>query len=326
MNYSGSDCEVIQTAVDWLQQGHTLRLVTVLRTWGSSPRPEGSLMVMRKDWVHTGSVSGGCVEEDLIRRFREEELSDVLPACVDYGVNRQEATRLGLPCGGRLELLIEAITDSVPLQQLLEAIQQQRLITRQVDIRTGKVSISPAGPEQAFSYTGVKVSRVFGPQWRMLLIGAGHLSRSVSQIAGLLDYRVIVCDPREEYAAGWTVAGTELTTIMPDEAVAEYADHPRTVIVALTHDPKLDDMALLDALEGNVFYVGAVGSIRNCEARRKRLLQMGLTPRQVERLHAPVGLNIGSHTPAEIAVSIMAEVTAQRNAMKQITRKQESAA
>lgn len=322
MNYYSSDCEVIQATVDWLQQGHTLRLVTVLKTWGSSPRPAGSLMVMRKDGVHIGSVSGGCVEEDLIRRFREEELSDALPACVDYGVNRQEATRLGLPCGGRLELLIEAITDPVPLQQLLQTMQQQRLMAREVDIRSGAVCQSPAGPEQEFSYTGDTVSRVFGPQWRMLLIGAGHLSRCVSQIAGLLDYRVIVCDPREEYSAGWTVAGTELTKIMPDEAVAEYADHPRTVIIALTHDPKLDDMALLDALESNAFYVGAIGSIRNCEARRKRLRQMGLTPRQVERLHAPVGLDIGSHTPAEIAVSIMAEVTAQRNAMKQITRKQ----
>ncbi|MFO7594160.1 MAG: XdhC family protein [Pseudomonadota bacterium] len=326
MSCYGSDYELIRTAGDWLRQGHPLRLVTVLKTWGSSPRPAGSMLVMRKDGVHLGSVSGGCVEEDLIRRFRDDELSERLPVLIDYGVNREEAARFGLPCGGRLELLIESLTEADSLQPLLEAMQQQRLPARAVDLKTGAVVFSTARPDQEFSYTEDRVSRVFGPQWRMLLIGAGHLSRCVSRVATMLDYRVIVCDPREEYAESWSEEGTELTTIMPDEAVAAYTGHERTVVIALTHDPKLDDMALLDALESDAFYVGAIGSVRNCEARRKRLLQMGLTTKQVNRLRAPVGLAIGSHTPAEIAVSILAEVTARRNAVKQTTRKQVSAA
>ena len=136
----------------------------------------------------------------------------------------------------------------------------------------------------------------------MLLIGAGHLSHYVSQVALLLGYRVVVCDPREEYAQNWQVQGIELTTLMPDDAVLAYAQQARSIVVALTHDPKLDDMALLESLNSPAFYVGAIGSKRNCELRRQRLRELGLSAEQIGRLHAPVGIAIGSHTPAEIAV------------------------
>lgn len=326
MTYCGSDHEVMQTALDWLEQGHRLILVTVLKTWGSSPRPPGSLMVMRKDGVLAGSVSGGCVEEDLLRRYREDELSDSYPTRIDYGVNRQEAARFGLPCGGRLELLIERLESKPQVQQLLEAMQQQTLLARSVNLRSGEVLLTPATPDHEFRYSHEAVTRVFGPRWQMLLIGAGHLSRCVSQLALLLDYRVIVCDPREEYAQGWSVAGTELVGMMPDDAVRQYVGHERSLVIALTHDPKLDDLALLDALESGAFYVGAIGSERNSEARRTRLLQMGLSAQQLKRLHAPVGLAIGSHTPPEIAVSILAEITALRNAAQRTVRHTVSAA
>jgi xanthine dehydrogenase accessory factor len=147
----------------------------------------------------------------------------------------------------------------------------------------------------------------------MLLIGAGHLSQYVSQLALMLDYRVIVCEPREEYAQAWQLDGTELTTMMPDDAVQHYALQPRSIVLTLTHDPKLDDMALLDALGSSAFYVGAIGSQRNCDARRQRLRELGVPARHIQRLHAPVGLPIGSHTPPEIALSIMADITQQRN-------------
>ena len=326
MTAYGIDHEVIQQALEWLGKGYELRLLTVLKTWGSSPRPPGSLMVMRRDGVHAGSVSGGCVEEDLVERYREGELSETYPGRIGYGVDRQEATRFGLPCGGRLELLVEALEDAASLQLLLEAMQQQRLIARRVELHSGKVTLAPATPALEFSCSDDAVTRVFGPQWRMLLIGAGHLSRCVSQVALLLGYRVIVCDPREEYTREWDVPGTEVTTLMPDDAVHEYAGCDRSIVIALTHDPKLDDMALLDALGSRAFYVGAIGSERNCEARRKRLLQMGLSSQQVQRLHAPVGLDIGSHTPPEIAVSILAGITAQRNAAQQSDRRTVSAA
>ncbi|MFP3874932.1 MAG: XdhC family protein [Thiohalophilus sp.] len=315
----GTDRDVIQTAHQWLQEGHALVLVTVLKTWGSSPRPPGSLLVMRPDGMHAGSVSGGCVEEDLLTRYRQNELSE-LPVRLDYGVDRQEATRFGLPCGGRLELLLEPLNAPDQLQPLLTAMEQAELVARRVDLASGEVSLGPARADQEFSYTDDAVCKVFGPQWQMLLIGAGHLSHYVSQLALMLDYRVMVCDPREEYAAGWQVPGTRLIGMMPDEAVGEYAGHERSIVLALTHDPKLDDMALLDALTANAFYVGAIGSQRNCDARRRRLRELGLTPAQIRRLHAPVGLDIGSHTPPEIALAILAEITALRNAATAVVR------
>ncbi len=212
------------------------------------------------------------------------------------------------------------------MQQLLDAMQQQHLVARQVNLHSGEVTLSPAVPDQEFSYTPHAVNRIFGPGWRMLLIGAGHLSRYVSQLALMLDYQVIVCDPRQEYTAEWNVPGTQLVNMMPDDAVVEYTGHDRSIVVALTHDPKLDDMALLDALTSKAFYVGAIGSQRSCEARRRRLLELGLSKQQIQRLHAPVGLDIGSHTPPEIAVSILAEITALRNSAQLSVRNTVTAA
>ena len=321
MQTFGSDQAIIKKAIEWLQQGAEVALVTVLKTWGSSPRPPGALLIMRRDGSHSGSVSGGCVEEDLLQRYRDHQLSDSFPTRLDYGVNRDEATRFGLPCGGRLELLVEQLTDIHQLQQLLDAFDHQQLVARQVDLQTGKVMLQPAKADENFSYRHTYVRQIFGPQWSMLLIGAGHLSEYVSQMALMLDYRVIVCDPREEYAKNWQIKGTELITLMPDDAVLKYTKQPHSIVVALTHDPKLDDMALLDALISPAFYVGAIGSQRNCEARRLRLKSMGLTSAQLQRLHAPVGLPIGSHMPAEIAVSIVAEITQQRNDNQQTFEK-----
>lgn len=320
MQHYGTDHDVLQTAYDWLQQGHEVILVTVLKTWGSSPRPPGSLMIMRRDGVLSGSVSGGCIEEDLLQRYRDQQLSESYPTCVDYGVKRDDASRFGLPCGGRLELLIEQLIDNKQLQKLLEALQQQQLMARHVDLQTGKITLQAARAEQDFVYTNKYVRKIFGPQWNMLLIGAGHLSQVVSQMALMLGYRVIICDPREEYAQSWQIEGTELTTLMPDDAVQHYVQQPRSIVLALTHDPKLDDMALLDALTSSAFYVGAIGSQRNCDSRRQRLKELGITASQLQRLHAPVGLSIGSHTPPEIAVSILAEITQQRN-VESITEK-----
>ncbi len=311
-NY-GTDYEVLVKASEWLDQGHEVLMVTVLKTWGSSPRPPGSLMIMRDDAVLHGSVSGGCVEEDLLQRYRDHQLSDSYPTRVDYGVKQGEASRLGLPCGGRLELLVERLETPRAISPLLDALQQQKLLSRHIDLQTGQVSLQAASAEQDFLYTGHSVRKVFGPQWKMLLIGAGHLSYYVSRVALMLGYQVIVCDPREEYARDWQLEGTELTTLMPDDAVQVYAQQPRSIVIALTHDPRLDDLALLDALNSPAFYVVAIGSQRNCEARRQRLQQMGLTPVSIKKLHAPVGLSIGSHTPPEIAVSILAEITRQRN-------------
>lgn len=313
MSLYGTDRELVETALDWLTGGCCPVLVTVARTWGSSPRPVGSLMLMREDGLHSGSVSGGCVEEDLVARYRDGQLGDSFPTRIDYGIDRVEASRLGLPCGGRLELLVERLDSPAPLQLLRDAMTANRLLARRVCLNTGEVSLHPASAADEFVYTEGFLSRVFGPRWQMLLIGAGHLSRYVARIALMLNYRVMVCDPRDSYAEDEHDTDIERLDCMPDEAVQRCAGNPRSVVLALTHDPKLDDMALLDALQSPVFYVGAIGSSLNSARRRERLATLGITPAQLQRLHAPVGLAIGSHSPPEIAVAIMAEITALRH-------------
>jgi xanthine dehydrogenase accessory factor len=315
-----TDREVIETAISWLETGHRPALVTVARTWGSSPRPAGSLMLMRNDGVYTGSVSGGCVEEDLVARYRDRQIGELFPTLVDYGINQADAARLGLPCGGRLELLVERLDSPVTLHMLLDRIKTNALMTRRVCLNTGEISLHPASAGDEFCYADGFLSKVFGPRWQLLLIGAGHLSHYVAQIALMLDYRVMVCDPRESYQQHAIDAGVERLNCMPDEAVQACSGNPRCVVLALTHDPRLDDMALLDALQSPAFYVGAIGSRQNSDRRRERLGTLGVSAEQLQRLHAPVGLPIGSRSPPEIAVSIMAEITALRNRARQLAR------
>jgi xanthine dehydrogenase accessory factor len=292
-----TDREILETAITWLKQGSPPALVTVARTWGSSPRPAGSLMLMREDGVCSGSVSGGCVEDDLVQRYRDGQIDTSLPATIDYGINRQEATRLGLPCGGRLELLVEQLDSVAGLQTLLNRIMANELVTRRVCLTTGEVSLHPAMADDDFYYSDAALGKTFGPRWQILLIGAGHLSEYVAQLALMLNYRVVICDPRTSGLEQSAFDGCETVSSMPDDAVRRYASHARSIVVALTHDPVLDDMALLDALSSPAFYVGAIGSRLNCEKRRARLKTMGITAAQLQRLHAPVGLAIGSHTP-----------------------------
>ena len=309
-----TDAEVLTTAINWLEEGRRVALVTVARTWGSSPRPPGALMLMDANGHFVGSVSGGCVEDDLVMRYREGQLGTQLPTLVDYGVDRAQATRLGLPCGGRLELLVEQLDSTAPLKQLLQQMRAGELVARRICLGTGEVSLHAVDAATgAFTVRDDTYSKVFGPRWLLLLIGDGQLARYVTQIALLLDYRVIICDPRDAAPAEPVPAGVERLTMMPDEAVQACVTHPRSAVVALTHDPKLDDLALLDALQSPAFYVGAIGSQLNSTRRRERLQTLGLNPAQLAHLHAPVGLPIGSHAAPEIALSIMAEVTALRN-------------
>lgn len=307
-----SDQEVLRAALAWLEAGREAWLVTVAKTWGSSPRPVGSLLAVCEDGRFAGSVSGGCVEDDLVGRLGAHTFKD-LP-CVDtYGVTMDQTARFGLPCGGRLDLLVERLAGPEPVRAVLQALDERRLIARRVCIATGEVSLHPATAQDEFRFDGHDVVKVFGPAWRLLLIGAGQLSRVTAEMALALDYDVVVCDPREEYAQNWAVAGAVLDARMPDDVVRELAGGARSAVVALTHDPKLDDMALLEALSAEVFYVGALGSRANNDRRRERLRKLGLSAAQVDRLHGPVGLPIGSRTPAEIAIAILAEITALRH-------------
>jgi xanthine dehydrogenase accessory factor len=309
-----ADREVLSAAADWLDAGHGVYLVTVARTWGSSPRPPGSLLAVRADDARfAGSVSGGCVEDDLSARLAAGGASQTLPRIERYGVTPDQTHRFGLPCGGRLDLVVEQLASAGPLRHILQAMHARRLTARRVCLATGEASLHAAERAQNFSFDGENLVKVFGPAWRLVLIGAGQLSRYVAQMAQALDYEIIVCDPREEYATQWQAADAVLDTRSPDEAVSEHARDARTAVIALTHDPKLDDLALMEALASPAFYVGALGSHANNARRRARLAQLELPPSAIGKLHAPVGLPIGSRTPAEIAVAILAELTAVRN-------------
>jgi len=309
---NSSDTQVIRDADRWLREGRRIHLVTVVRTWGSSPRPVGSVLAADDTGRVSGSVSGGCIEDDLLHRLRQGG-HDSTPHLLCYGTTREEASRFGLPCGGRLELVIEPLHRPDALEGLNRHIQAGRLVRRSVDLRDGKTTVEPEQTtEGPCRFDGRTLSRVFGPRWHLLLIGAGHISQYLTGFAQALDFRITLCDPRREHARKWSSPGAALNHAMPDEAVADLADG-RTAVVTLAHDPRLDDLALIEALVSDAFYIGALGSHRTSRQRRERLRQMGIPRSALDRLHAPVGLAIGSHTPAEIALSVMAEIAAVKN-------------
>lgn len=310
------DLEVLAAATDWLQAGQRVALATVLRTWGSSPRPPGSLLAISDAGRCVGSVSGGCIEQELVSRYCDGELAGPGPTLVDFGVDREEAGRLGLPCGGRLELLVEHLDAAEPVAGLLARVHRGELVARRVCLDTGEVSLHSGIGGMELELTERDVIRTFGPAWQLLLIGDGHIARHLASMARQLDYSVTICDPREE-ARRPPLAGVRYSRQMPDEAVGAMNDRPRSAIVALAHDPRQDDLGLSAALETSAFYIGALGSSRSARARRARLRALGHSAQQIARVHGPAGLPIGSKRPAEIAVSILAQITAVRNGMAQ---------
>jgi xanthine dehydrogenase accessory factor len=314
------DLQVLTQARDWHHAGHAVRLVTVIETWGSAPRPPGALLAMCGDGQVVGSVSGGCVEDDLIERVRQGE-QVARPSLIAYGVTKEEAARFGLPCGGNLRLVQEPLADCAWIDEVLRRTAQHELVARRLELSSGAVTIEPAARGEAFSFDGRVMRALFGPRWRLLVIGAGQLSRVLAQMALALDFEVICCDPREEYHLGWDVPGTTFSKAMPDDLVLELQLDAHCAVVAVTHDPKLDDMALLEALKSPAFYVGALGSRRNTATRKQRLALFDLSADEIARLHGPIGLDIGSRTPAEIAVAILAELIAVRHGVSLAQKK-----
>jgi len=307
---NSTDLSVLKAAVHWLKEGHPVAIATVVQTWGSAPRPIGSWLAIRQDGQVAGSVSGGCVEDDLIRRVQTEILTRDTPEFVVYGVSQQEAARFGLPCGGTLRLLVEPKPELAVLETLLESISSHRVSRRTVNIASGKSTLQDGDRHDEFTCSDTEMYTTYGPRWRMVIIGAGQLSLYTADFALASDFEVIVIDPREEYAEGLNRNDVTFIQGMPDDALLEIGVDPHTAVVALTHDPKLDDMALMEALKSPAFYVGALGSRKNTQKRKERLLEFDVSEEQAERLHGPVGLYIGALTPPEIAVSILAEVIA----------------
>jgi xanthine dehydrogenase accessory factor len=303
----------LRTAEQWRKAGRKVALGTIVKTWGSAPRPVGAMVAVRDDGQVVGSVSGGCVEDDLMDKARAKLPGWTRPELFTYGVTNEEATRWGLPCGGTLQLVMEPLSDFSEIENLLRRVTQQQLVRRRLDMQSGRATLEPGRWQDVLEFDGRVLSTVHGPRWRLVLIGAGQLTRYLAEMARMLDYHVIVIDPREEYAAGWDLAAVPIDRGMPDDVVRALELDGHSALVALTHDPKLDDLALMEALKSAAFYVGAIGSKKNNDARRKRLAEFDVSDGEIARLRGPVGLYIGSKTPPEIAVAILAEMTAVRH-------------
>jgi xanthine dehydrogenase accessory factor len=307
------DLQILRQVVDWQAQGHLVVLGTITRTWGSAPRPPGSAVAIRDDGLVAGSVSGGCIEDDLVDKARRGVLASGVPQVIRYGIDADAAHRFGLPCGGLIELVMEPVGPRTQVPELLARLARGERVRRQLDLATGAVELQAAGSTDELHLSDTTLTTHHGPSWRLLLIGAGQMTQYLAQMAHALSYQVLVCDPREEYASGFAVPGATLLRTMPDDTVTAMACDGHTAIIALTHDPKLDDLALLEALKSPAFYVGAIGSRQNQAKRKQRLKEhFGLSDEQLARLHGPVGLKNGARTPPEIAVSILAELTAVR--------------
>lgn len=324
-----ADHQVLAQLTRWIEAGEMCWLATVVKTWGSSPRPVGSLLCCNSQGHIAGSLSGGCIEDDLLEKLQRGELAKASPEVLIYGESQEESDRFGLPCGGQLHVVIEPMPDQralAQLKQIVTRLEARECIERTVDIATGAMTVENKERYQHLKFIGAfentkKANETFlvqtyGPRYQLVLIGAGQVSQYLAEFAQTLDYHVVVIDPREHMIDQWPVEGAQLINDMPDDVVRQQANDNFTAIIALTHDPRIDDMGLMEALKTDAFYIGAMGSERTSAKRRERLLQLELTEQQIARLHAPVGLPIGSKTPAEIAIAILAQLTALRAEQK----------
>lgn len=309
------DLKVIERALDWARQGETLWLCTVLATFGSSPRAPGSLLVARGDGRHVGSLSGGCVEEDFLDRLTKGAF-DTPVTTLRYGEGGVDGSGLRLPCGGVLDVLIERLSPEpatqIHLEVLLATLKGERPLARQVDLASGaRYFVEDAGLGERVirdPQRGVVQIRL-APAARLIIAGASPVSAACADYARTLGFEVIVCDPREEALADFDVPDVEIRAELPSVFIASGACHAATAVVALTHDPRIDDLAMIEAVRTPAFYIGVMGSRRTSEARAERLRRSGgLSQEEIARLHMPIGLALGSKTPAEIALAAMADI------------------
>lgn len=324
-----SQQHIIESVASWLNKPEPVWLCTILKTWGSSPRPVGAMLACSFGGELVGSLSGGCIEEDFLGQLRDGSLkarydSEGGPFVIEYGANEAEQARLKLPCGGQLHVLLEYLepteSNKALFQSLVSSLQQHSPVSRCVNLENGAVTRAQDSngtsegddAKAAVMLTQTEMVHRLNPVYRLLLLGAGDVARYVSEMALALEYDVTLCDPRPNYLDHWQVAGVELSDRLPDDLVRERFSNPYSGIVALAHDPRVDDMALMEALKTDAFYVGAMGSERTSAARRERLPELGLSAEEIGALYAPIGYGIGSKTPAEIAIAVMAEITAVR--------------
>lgn len=310
------DLQVIESALQWARQGHRLWLCTVLATFGSSPREPGAMLVARQDGKHMGSLSGGCVEEDFLERCRQGEFSKEVQR-VRYGgqENRQKGgSSVRLPCGGSLDVLVERMDPGAATLTHLEEVRAtllgQRSLLRRVPLYGGRAHLVPVETQQPtiLQEEGM-VSVCIGPILRLIIAGISPVSQACANFAVTLGFEVIVCDPRKELCETFAVPGVAVKAVMPSAYIASDSCHVTTAVVALTHDPRIDDLAMMEAVRTEAFYIGVMGSRATSILRESRLRRSGgLDSEQISRIHMPIGLGLGSKTPAEIALAVMADI------------------
>lgn len=311
------DVQVVEQGLAWLNAGETIWFCTVLSTFGSSPREPGSIMVARGDGSHLGSLSGGCVEEDFLDRVQRGEFSQRV--CIErYGEQPAAGARpqVQLPCGGILEVLVERLVPEEGNLQHIAALlavlrgQQQKLRTVSlIDGQCALRAVESSGGDRV-ALTGERADIRVGPAMRLIIAGLSSVARTCAEFAVALGYEVIVCEPREEEYRDFNLAGVRLEKTLPALFVAEPGNcHQQTAVVAMTHDPRIDDLAMMEAVNTEAFYIGVMGSRRTSDKRASRLLSTGgLAPAELERIQMPIGLALGSKTPAEIALAVMADI------------------
>ena len=299
---AGDDLAVLAAAADWVRAGHKVALATVIETWGSAPRRAGSHLAIRDDGLFEGSVSGGCVEGDVVTEAQELIAAGTALRRLDYGVADEMAWQVGLACGGRISVLVQPLApggfDPALVDRLVAAAAAGDAVTLATDLATGATTEADLG-----DYV-----RAYPPPRRLAIIGAVHIAQALVPLAQGLGIAVTVIDPRGLFAADARFAGLDLDRRWPDEALAQWRPNAASAVVALTHDPKLDDVALAAALASPAFYIAALGSRKNHARRCERLAALGFDDADLARLHGPAGLAIGAANPAEIALSIAAEL------------------
>ncbi len=306
-----SEVATIEQGHAWHEAGERVVLATVAHTWGSSPRPAGAVMVLGESGRFHGSVSGGCIEEELIERVREGFPSRF--STIEYS---SDTTR-SLPCGGRLLLTLEPLAGIAQLAGMLDALRAGKSIVRRLDLAAESASWALAEGGARTRLEGDALDIVYEPAWRLYVIGAGELAQWVCRFAALLDYAVAACDPRPDYQSAWGLAEPALAADYPDDYITAAGCDERTAIVALTHDPKVDDMAIMEALNTPAFYIGALGSRRTTAARAARLREhFAIDDAALARIHGPVGIDLNSRRPQEIALAVMTDITAARNGVE----------
>ncbi|KPW52708.1 hypothetical protein ALQ24_03177 [Pseudomonas syringae pv. antirrhini] len=308
------DLQVIQQGIAWLEEGRPVWLSTVLATFGSAPRGPGSMLVAASNGESRGSLSGGCVEEDFLERVSASGFSK-LTEVVRYGEGGL-APNLALPCGGALDVLVEHFTPGNEslnhFQHIADALSGSRCIGRVISVGTGIKRIVSTETKQArVTRSESEVTILVGPAKRLIVAGFSPVAEHCAIFAVALGFEVIVCDPRPEQVAQAqrVLRNVQVLEVIPALFIEQGGSHAETAIVALTHDPRLDDLTLMESIRTEAFYIGAMGSTRTSIKRLERLARIGgFTHEQKQRIHAPIGLNLGSKTPAEIAIAVMADV------------------